>query len=44
MSSFGTLPAQINQAIDEVERVEYAAALAHYPLLWWAQVSEHQTL
>ena len=39
-----TLDAQINQAVDEVECLEYEAAMLAYPLLWWAQVHEYQTL
>ena len=33
MSSFGSHPASVNQAIDDVERLEYEAVLADYPLL-----------
>ena len=34
-----TLDAQINQALDEVERLEYEAAMAGFPLFRWASAA-----
>ena len=44
MSYPGPLSAWVNQGIDEVDRHNFEAALTAYPLLWWAQVHEHQAL
>ena len=44
MSCSEPLSAWVNQAMDEVDLHELEAALAAYPLLWWAHVSEHRTL
>lgn len=37
------LSAWVSQAIDEVDHRNLEAALAAYPLLWWAHVYAHQS-